>query len=296
MISVCIPIHEYNVLPLAQSIAAQFNADECELVCIDDGSSTECIERNRPVAELGQYIVLGENVGRARVRNLFAHYAKGDWMLFLDDDCIVTEGFMARYREVMSDIVDVIVGGRVYDTRFNDREHRLRYRYGQLVECRTAAQRSLEPYKSFMTNNFLIRRSMFESIRFDERLLGYGHEDTLFGYRLRQAGARIHHIDNPVTNGDVETNAEFLQKSSEAVESLSQIYDYMQSDKEFCNSVRLLRTYARLHSAGLLNLMLALFRCTRKCIHAKLENRHCISLEMFNFYKLGLFIEKRLTK
>lgn len=294
MISVCIPIHNYYVLPLVQSIAAQ--AGDVEMVCIDDGSSQEYIERNRPVADFGQYIVLGKNVGRARVRNLFLQYAKGEFLLFLDDDCVVPEGFIARYTEAIRNNPDVVVSGRVYDKRFDDREHRLRYKYGQRVECRSAEERGREPYRSFMTNNFLIRRSVMDNIRFDESLTGYGHEDTLFGYRLKQNGVRIMHIDNPVTNADVETNAVFLSKSVEAVESLSQIYDFMRDDDDFCRSVRLLNAYGILRRAGLCRLVLAAFRCTRNCIKARLEGGCCISLKMFNFYKLGIFIENRLNK
>ena len=296
MISVCIPIHNYHVLPLATSIAAQADGVDMELVCIDDGSTPEFVERNRPIADFGQYIVLGENVGRARVRNLFLQYTKGDYLLFLDDDCIVGEGFMKRYDEVLRECPDVVVGGRVYDPRFNDQAHRLRYTYGQRVECRTAEQRAREPHNSFMTNNFLVSRSLFEQIRFDERLAGYGHEDTLFGYRLRQQGARIMHIENPVTNGDVETNDVFLRKSVEAVESLSQIYGFMRGDKEFCNSVRLLRTYGRVRRFGLGPFVLALFRIRRNGIKSKLENGRSNSLFLFNLYKLGAFIAIQRNK
>lgn len=294
MISVCIPIHNYYVLPLVQSIAAQ--ADDVEIVCIDDGSSQEYIERNRPIADLGQYIVLGKNVGRACVRNLFLQYAKGEYLLFLDDDCIVPEGFIDRYFEAVKKNPDVVVGGRVYDGRFDDRAHRLRYKYGLRVECRSAEERGREPYRSFMTNNFLVSRNVMDNIRFDERLTGYGHEDTLFGYRLKQHGVNIMHIDNPVTNADVETNAIFLDKSVEAVESLSKIYDFMQDDDDFCRSVRLLHTYRFLRRAGLCQLVFVAFRCVRSCTKAMLESGCCISLKIFNFYKLGIFIENRLNR
>lgn len=273
------------------------------MICIDDGSTADFIERNRPIADIGQYIVLGKNVGRARVRNLFLNYAKGDYLLFLDDDGIVNDGFINNYVNALTHptnaikqshnnaiAIDVIVGGRVYDTRFNDRQHRLRYVYGQRSECRNAAERAREPYNSFMTNNFLIRRELFDSIRFDERLAGYGHEDTLFGHRLRQKGACILHIDNPVTNDDVETNAEFLCKSVEAVESLAQIYGFMQGDRDFCRSVRLLRTYESLRRLGLCRPVLSLFRYTQGCLKHRLETASPASLAMFNFYKLGTFL------
>lgn len=290
MISVCIPIHNYHVVPLARSIAHQAKEAECEveLVCIDDGSEADCIERNRPIEDLGRYIVLGQNVGRAAVRNLLMQKASGDYLLYLDDDCIVPEGFIARYSEVLRKGPDVVVGGRVYDARFDDREHRLRYTYGIKIECRKAEERCSDPYRSFMTNNFMIKRSVMERVRFDERLTGYGHEDTLFGYRLRQEGVGIEHIDNPVTNSDVEENALFLAKSEEAVRSLAQIYKMMNDDKEFCQSVRLLRAYEK--TKPLHRMLKIMFGCSRNCLKRKFERGQCASMTLFSFYKLGILL------
>lgn len=290
MITVCIPIHNYYVVPLVESIAKQAEGRgvEVEIVCIDDGSESDYVERNRAVERYGRYVVLGENVGRAAVRNLFLRHGKGEYMLFLDDDGVVPEGFIARYEAAMRDNPDVIVGGRVYDPRFDDREHRLRYTYGLHAECRSAEKRRQEPHRCFMTNNFIIRRSLMETIRFDERLRGYGHEDTLFGYRLRQKGIEIMHIENPVINGDVEPNALFLEKSEEAVRSLAQIYNMMREDRDFCESVRLLRTYRKTRAFHWL-LRLA-FRCLRGPMKRGFETGRCASMALFNFYKLGIMM------
>ena len=291
MISVCIPIHNYNVLPLSESIISQAKCSNCdvELVCIDDGSAQYYVEHNRPVEGMGQYIVLEHNVGRAAVRNLFLKYANGSHLIFLDDDCIVPERFIERYRAAAADNPAVVVGGRLYDDRFDDREHRLRYKYGTNVECRNATERSRDPHRSFMSNNFMIRRDVLQSVLFDDRLKGYGHEDTLFGFRLWQQNIPILHIDNPVTNGDVEDNALFLSKTEEAVRSLAQIYTMTGSDKDFCHSVRLLRIHSIAEPVDWL--LLAAFKCSRRILRNALANGKCTSLPLFNFYKLGLLIE-----
>lgn len=296
MISVCIPIHNYDVLPLAESIVLQDN--DVELVCIDDGSSQEYIERNRPIEKIGKYIVLGENVGRAQVRNLFLEHTQGDWLLFLDNDSEVPADFLKTYHSVTQSLShtvaqpQVIVGGRIYDDRGNDDLHRLRYHYGTHVESQPAAVRSRHPYRSFMTNNFLVRRSVLEQIPFDPRLSHYGHEDTLFGYRLEQRQIPILHIDNPVINGYVETNEEFLHKTVEGVGSLVQIYGFMKDDDSFCRSVRLLRAYRKVQKWHLRPLVTFLFRKSQKKSEKKFLSGNCLSLRKFNFYKLGTFIEK----
>lgn len=292
MISVCIPIHNYDVLPLAESIIDQ--GGDVELVCIDDGSSFEFIEHNRPIEKMGKYIVLGENVGRARVRNLFLEHTQGEWLLFLDNDSEVPENFLKTYHSTIDTqhSFDVIVGGRIYDERGNDREHRLRYLYGTRVESQSASVRSQNPYKSFMTNNFIVRRSVLEQIGFDSRLCQYGHEDTLFGYRLEQQRVPILHIDNAVVNGYVETNEEFLQKTVEGVGSLVQIYGFMKDDADFCRSVRLLKAYEKVKEWHLQGPVLRLFRSTQKKMEEQFLSGNGLSLKKFNFYKLGTFIEK----
>ena len=57
----------------------------------------------------------------------------------------------------------------------------------------------------------------FKKISFNERLSGYGHEDTLFGYELNKNNIQIHHIDNPVLNGHLDTNEAFLLKTEEGL-------------------------------------------------------------------------------
>ncbi len=299
LISVCIPIHNYDVVPLAKSIVEEIKGSniEAELICIDDGSSNEWLDCNKALNDFCTYEILGENIGRAQVRNRFLKHTKGDYLLYLDDDSMITKGFLSKYAEVAKDRnYDVVVGGRIYAARFNDRQHHLRYLYGTRVECRNAEARAKDPYRSFMTNNFMVQRNVLETIPFDERLKEYGHEDTLFGYELKKARKKICHIDNPVTNGDVESNEEFLRKSEIAVGTLSDIYDYMNGDEGFCETVRLLHTYNNVRKIGMLPLLLAAFRMSRKCLEGKFIRGRGFCLPEFSFYKLGILIEKRYNK
>lgn len=296
MISICIPIYNYYAYPLVRRLTTQIskmNAEEdFEVVCIDDHSSGYYLNQNNGICDIATYLRLAENIGRARIRNIFLKYTKGEWLLFLDNDSIVPERFLKNYKKYVNDKCDVIVGGRVYDGRGDDQEHRLRYLYGTMVESRDVDERNKNPYKSFMTNNFMIRRSVFEKIKFDPRLAKYGHEDTLFGYRLEENKIPILHIDNPVVNGDVETNVEFLHKTIEGVENLVMIYNFMWEDQRFCHSVRLLNTYAKVRRWGLLKLVYKLFSTVKSPLESHLVSGTGISLRQFNFYKLGYFIQK----
>ena len=296
MISVCIPIYDYYVYPLVRRLTTQIEhlgvADQVEIVCIDDHSSGYYVTQNQGICEIATFLRLGENIGRSRIRNLFLNHTHGDWLLFLDNDSLVPENFLKTYLRHTSGKADVVVGGRIYDNRGNDTEHRLRYTYGTLVESQPAKVRAKNPYRSFMTNNFMVRRSVLEKIKFDPRLTKYGHEDTLFGYRLEQARIPILHIDNAVTNGYVETNLEFLNKTVEGIGNLVKIYDFMWEDQRFCHSVRLLRAYAKVRRWGVVWAVKIIFKILKSPLERQFVSGKALSLKQFNFYKLGTFIKK----
>lgn len=293
-LSVCIPIHNYYAYPLVESLAAQCaGVDGCkvEIVCIDDCSTQGYRERNRGIEEIARCVYLDENIGRARIRNLFLEHTDGEYLVFLDNDMNVRDGYLKRYAEMALQGAAVVVGGISYSDRNVDAAHKLRLMYGLKVESSPAAERSRTPYRSFMTGNFMIRRDVLDEIRFDERLRRYGHEDTLFGYELERREVEITHIDNPAVNGRLESNDEFLAKSREAVENLAYIYTEMGVDAGFARSVRLLGTYVQLRKAGLAGLVCLAYRMLRRPMETHLLAGQSFSLAEFSFYKLGCLVE-----
>ena len=296
MISVCIPIYNYYTYPLVRRLVNQVknlkSGTEVEVVCIDDHSSGYYQQQNKAIEEIAKFVKLDQNVGRAKIRNMFLEQAQGEWLLFLDDDSVVPENFLKTYIKHMNNGEQVIVGGRTYDKTGDDQEHRLRYLYGTKVESQPAAVRRQHPYQSFMTNNFMIRREVMEKVKFDERIKKYGHEDTLFGYNLEVRRVPILHIDNAVVNGQVEDNVEFLHKTVEAVENLAMIYDFMWEDQRFCQSVRLLRVYGRVRRMGMQKLVYGVFRILKSPMESHFTSGTGVSIKQFNFYKLGVFIKK----
>lgn len=295
MISVCIPIYNYYAYPLVRRLANQMKNlkdTEVEIVCIDDHSSGYYQQQNKAIAEVAKYLRLGQNVGRAKIRNLFLGQTQGEWLLFLDADSVVPENFLKTYIKHLSSDKQVIVGGRKYDDRGNDQEHRLRYMYGTQVESQPADKRRQNPYRTFMACNFMIRRDVFEKVRFDERITKYGHENTLFGYNLEEHKVRVDHIENAVVNGQVEDNVEFLHKTVEATENLAMIYDFMWEDQRFCQSVRLLKVYGRVRRLGMQGLVYGVWKMMKSAMESHFVNGTGISLKQFEFYKLGVFIKR----
>lgn len=295
MISICIPIYNHYTYPLVRRLRTQVDLadrDDYEIVCIDDHSSGYYISQNKGIANLATYVQLEWNVGRAKIRNLFLKYAKGEYLLFMDCDSLVPDLFLSKYSKTLSAKPSVVVGGRVYDERGNNTAHRLRYLYGTKVESQPVEVRVRHPYHSFQTSNFMVRRDVLERIRFDESITKYGHEDTLFGYQLERHRIPIMHIDNPVVNGEVEENAEFLHKTVEAVENLAGIYDRMWEDQRFCESVKLLSTYSRVRRMRLQGVVYFVFKLFKVPMESHFVSGNGISLNQFSFYKLGLLIKQ----
>ncbi|RZK47173.1 MAG: hypothetical protein EOO59_18185 [Hymenobacter sp.] len=81
----------------------------------------------------------------------------------------------------------------------------------------------------------------------DERLSGYGHEDTRLGLELARAGIGVRHLDNPVLHEGLEPATVFLTKSRQAVRNLAQVLraDGLGAD------TRLARAATRLRQLGL---------------------------------------------
>ena len=62
------------------------------------------------------------------------------------------------------------------------------------------------PYHSFKSNNFLIRKSIFSKIRFNENITSYGHEDTQLSLEFKKNKIKILQIDNVVYHDGIENN------------------------------------------------------------------------------------------
>lgn len=225
MLSILIPVYNWDVVDLVRALREQCLQPgiDFEIRCYEDGSGPAYRERNRelPSDDRVIYRVFEENVGRAAIRNRLAKDATQPFLLFLDcDSGLPDEHFITRYLENIAEET-VLYGGRIYAADSpKHKEYLLHWRYGHERETATAAERQRAPYHRFMTNNFLIPRSIFMQVRFEERLKQYGHEDTLFGQKLAEQGVSIVHLDNPVIHLGLEKADVFLEKNRQAMQNL----------------------------------------------------------------------------
>lgn len=283
-ISICIPIFQQKAIELAKELSAQaFQLKELvEILIIDDGSGEDWGLKNQDLNTIAKvkFEILESNIGRSSIRNLLASKAKGEYLLFLDGDSHISKpDFLLTYCHSLP--AKLVVGGRIYPEQVSG-EYSLHWKYGRLRESKSAEIRKIKPHTNFHSNNFLIDKMLFQSILFEEKLNQYGHEDTLFGFRLEEHNIPIEHINNPVLHGTLETNQEFISKTELGLQNLLLLNSLV---PEIKGKSSLLKLFLKTKKLGLHSFMMSLFRNQKVSLLKNLKSKNP-SLKKFNLYKL----------
>lgn len=288
MISILIPTYNYNVFPLVEKLCDLCKNESIiyEILVLDDASTNKIsVEENSKINEFENcnFQVLNKNIGRSKIRNLLAKKATFNWLLFLDADTFPSNpAFFSKYVVAFSKEVPVIFGGVEYPKNHAS-TFSLRYKYGCERESILLADRLKNPYRSFITMGFAIKKDVFETIKFNENLAGYGYEDSVFGFELQKNNISLLHIDNPVLHLNLETNADFIKKTQLALQNLMDFYTTGAIDGE---TVKILKTYLKLKKWNLLFIAKKLFVLFKNPLLKNL-NSPKPSLFFFDLYRLG---------
>jgi GT2 family glycosyltransferase len=293
-ISLLIPVLDYDIVAIVHSMKNAMGKvpELCEILIGDDGSSTEYNEKYKSLEADNVRVISSEkNIGRAAIRNKLALEAKGDYLLFIDADVMVSgtaDAYITKWLPFI-DKAKVICGGTLYhESPPGDPDKLLRWMYGRHREQKSAAERNKHPHAGFSTFNVLIDKNVFSKIRFNEELKQYGHEDTLLGYQLKKAGISILHIDNGLLHDGLETNRDFLIKTRLGIENLSKLYDKVTDKRTFSETVLLLKIYNKIRYLGMNRILAAVFIKYRERMERRLDSGK-ISLLLFGFYKMSMF-------
>lgn len=286
MLSILIPVYNYDCRKLIYSLSAQAQKldVEYEILVFDDGSSA-FLEENREIESLPHivYRELEKNVGRSVIRNLLADEARFPYLIFMDCDMqVISDSYLKNYLDHIGD-APVICGGHTFckkeDLPGNSMLH---WTYGMNRESKPKKDR-----KMFLSGNFFIKKSVFEKVRFDEKIWNYGHEDTLFGIELIKNDIPVLFINNPLLHNGINTNKEFLDKTKSSLKNLSFIYLNLISEKEARN-IRLIATYEKFRKIGMTGILRILGITFRPIIERNLNSSRP-SMLLFDFYKLAYF-------
>ena len=298
MISILIPVNNYDIIAMVHSMKDGLLKvpEYCEILIGDDGSTPEYRCKYQSLEDEKLRVIISEkNIGRAAIRNKMELEGKGDYLLYMDADVMIpgtAEAYLLKWLPFLNS-ASVICGGVLYPEAVpGDPDILLRWKYGKYREQKKASERNKHPHSSFSTFNFIIEKSVFMKIRFNEELKQYGHEDTLLGYQLRKAGIKVLHIDNALVHEGVESNREYLIKTRLGIENLSKLYDKVTDKRAFSEAVRMLRIYNKLRFFRLTRILAGIFIRYRDRMEIRLDSSK-INLYLFGFYKVSMFCTYR---
>ena len=248
-LSILLPSYNNECYSLVKKLHGQVSGIDglrFEIIVADDGSTDRrTVEANRPIDELPgcSYVERPCNVGRAGIRNFLARSARYAYLLFIDSDMnLCSDDFVGKY--LACGASQVVYGSYVVLPPSVAPLHNLRYVYEYRGQPDRACEvRRRNPHHDFHTSNFLIRREVMLAYPFDERFRYYGYEDVFFGRVLQDAGIPIEHIDNPTLFDRFETNADFLAKTEEALQTLAQFSGELQGYSRLLSTVFFLRRH-----------------------------------------------------
>lgn len=295
-ISVCIPVYNFDVRELVYDLKKEIESHSigAEIILIDDGSDDSFKQINNELShQVNQFILLEKNIGRSKIRNLFLKHAKGDYLLFLDcDGKIMSPNFLKNYVNLLDENFNaaVVYGGRRVSEKPSSEKHILRWKFAVERENLPLEKRKMKPYLSFQTNNFLIKKNIFESIKFNPDLRKYGYEDLVFSMDLKSAKIPVMHIDNPIYNNDIEEGSVYLKKVDESVESLLLMLNNQTLSPKL-SEIKLVKAYESVHKKGLKFPVLILFNFLEKFLKKNLLSGNP-NLKFLDLYKLGLMLRK----
>jgi hypothetical protein len=296
MLSILIPTYNYNVYPLVLELHKQCIACgiDFEIIVLDDAGKL-IFEENKAVDKLinCHFSTSNQNIGRSKIRNLLAKQAKFGWLLFLDADTIpLHENFIINYLPYIASERQIVYGGITYSEKLIDKNCSLRWFYGKEREVIGAEKRNLYPYISFLTLNFLIPKTFFEIVSFNEEIPNLRHEDTLFSFELSKKKIPVLHIDNQIIHLGLDTNEVFLNKTRESVVALKNLVDKKLINIEY---VRLSKIFLKLEQLK----CTAIFAKSFLFFQSKMEKQLCSenpSMLLFDLYRLSYYCKLRLNK
>jgi GT2 family glycosyltransferase len=222
-ISVVIPTRD-RLHALHQTLAAlrkqTLHSSRYEMIVVDDGSS---VAVSLPLVGIGPKCTVLRLEGRERsaARNAGARAAAGDLLTFIDDDIIVSPGFLEAHLRAHTEWNDALVVGAIrlpadaLDSPFG--------RFRQGLERHGIPKRTgVVPRRNFCTAaNMSIRRQRFLELGgFDEELVSAEDQDLAIRYTGSE-GTLVFLAEAEAIHYDVAMNArgycQRVERGSEAI-------------------------------------------------------------------------------
>lgn len=230
MLSVLIPVYRVDVTQLVSDLHRQCTALKIpfEIRLLDDYSDQAFRGINQQISKHFSDVYYSENpanLGRSITRNILIQEAKFEWLYFLDCDSDVSQNpelILNFWKQ--KDEHSLFSGGRIYQKNPpRNPAFYLHWLWGSKRELLDPKLRMRDPVNHFLSNNFIIHRSITNKVQFNPQIKGYGYEDTLFAAELISAGFQIKHIENPLIHAGLDSTLQFINKIEESLINIQRI-------------------------------------------------------------------------
>ncbi len=194
-LSVIIPTYNRpNLLKRTLESVSCYPPGDIEIIVINDGSITNYSETISMFKNyISQYIALNDSKGVSHARNIGIGYATGDWVLFVDDDDEIADGYISSLISCASELKSSIgfVWGNVHIYKYHKQSVKIierQFKYSSEIE--------LAFHASTIGASFglAVRRDALNMLGGFDTDLTVG-EDTDLIIRLLSVGFAPFHID-----------------------------------------------------------------------------------------------------
>jgi len=290
MLSIVIPVYNYNVFPLVSELKKQ--ADSLGIIyeiLVQDDVSQEYVPENSQINSLEDcsFSINAENLGRGKNINILCSKSRYRHVLIMEADALPeNESYLKNYIELLSKSnPNVIFGGVKYPETVPSKEKLLRWKYGINREIKSLSHRLKHNYDFVFTWNLLLKKEILLQFPFPEFIHEYGYEDSIFIENLRFNSVPVTHIENCLIHHNSESNIDFIKKSERAVNNL---HDLIHFNKIDAKKIRLSNLYTILKKLHLTRIVKGTYLKTKKQILTNLTSENP-NLYLLDFYKLGYY-------
>jgi GT2 family glycosyltransferase len=216
-VSLIVPVHDktHRLRLALAGIRGQHNFGDFELIIVADRPG-DGVRELLAALNIGR-VVESPGVGRAGARNCGAHQARGELLVFMDDDILIEHDFMSahlqaqaacsglvhgRLREIIGlyNVADPALGGPGCPPISSDELVAGRWRPGPIRLVANRLEQAAEhsravhwPWLASAGANISISRALWQQVGGFDDIYGtrWGMEDIDFAYRLWRAGVPI---------------------------------------------------------------------------------------------------------